>query len=240
MPRRQPLVAVQALRKLIQDPSRTEEVFIIMRALSGNAVQDGAARFARTAVGRRVLTEQADILAQLTDRAALRRLPEDSLGRHYAAFADAAGITPEGLVEASNAVQAEYAALSPDEALYARRLRDTHDLWHVVAGFSTHTFGEVCVVAFSYGQTRNLGFAAIALIGALKTARESGQRGVLHAAWQAYRIGRRAAWLPAADWEALLAQSLNDVRSSLKLTPPTRYQALAESLEHWHGAPAAV
>ncbi len=240
MSRRQPLVAIRALRNLIANPENTEEVFVIMRALSGDAVKDGAARFAATDVGRQVLTAGTDILPKLCDRDALRRLPEGSLGRRYVTFAENAGITADGLVEASEVVSEEYMTLTEDEALYARRLRDTHDLWHVVSGFSTAPFGEVCVVAFSYAQTKNLGFAAIALIGALKVARDSGQSGVLRAAWQAYRIGRRAAWLPGADWEALLCRPLHEVRAALKITPPTRYQRLAPDSHGWRDAAGAA
>lgn len=240
MSRRQPLVAIRALRNLIANPQNTEEVFVIMRALSGDALQRGTARFAATEFGRRALTEGRDILPRLCDRDALRQLPEGTLGRRYVTFAENAGITADGLVAASEVVSEEYTTLTEDEALYARRLRDTHDLWHVVSGFSTQPFGEVCVVAFSYAQTRNLGFAAIALIGALKVAKDSGQSGVLRAAWQAYRIGRRAAWLPGADWEALLARPLEEVRAALRVTPPTRYQRLAPDSHGWRDVAGAA
>jgi ubiquinone biosynthesis protein COQ4 len=231
MARRQPLVAIKALRQLIANPQDTERVFVILRALSGNAIQDGHARFAATGMGARVLREQRDLLATLCDRDALRRLPPGTLGREYVEFVERAGITADGLVEASEVNATEYDTLTPDQAFYARRLRDMHDLWHVVAGFSTRTFGEVCVVSFTYAQTSNLGLAAIALIGALKIARETKDRGVLNAAWQAYRIGRRAAWLPAQDWEALLAEPLDAVRRKLELAPPTRYQHVSLRLQ---------
>ena len=228
--RRQPLVAIKALRALIANPEDTERVFVILRALSGNSIADGAARFCATETGARVLREQRSLLATLCDRDALRPLPAGSLGREYVEFVERAGITADGLVAASEGDNAEYAELSPNEAFYARRLRDMHDLWHVLGGFSTRPFGEVCVVAFTYAQTRNLGLAAIAAIGALKIARETGDSGVLSAGWQAYRIGRRAAWLPAQDWEALLAEPLEAVRRKLKIAPPTRYQHVAARL----------
>ena len=41
MARRQPLVAIKALRQLIANPEDTERVFVILRALSGNAIADG-------------------------------------------------------------------------------------------------------------------------------------------------------------------------------------------------------
>jgi len=226
MPRRHPLTAARALRQLIANPEDTEKVFVIVRSLSGDSIERGHARFAKTEFGARVLRNRQDLLRVLCDREALRQLPERSLGREYLAFVERAGITAEGLVAASEQGAPELHLLGESEAHYARRLRDMHDLWHVVCGFSTQPFGEVCVVAFSYAQTRNLGLAAIALIGALKIARESGDRSVLRAAWQAYRIGRRAAWFPGQDWEGLLAKPIDEVRSELGVLAPTRYQAI--------------
>jgi ubiquinone biosynthesis protein COQ4 len=230
MPRRRPLVAIKALRQLIADPEDTERVFEILRALSGDAIADGHARFAKTAIGARVLREQRDLLATLCDRESLRRLPEGSLGREYLTLVERAGITADGLVAASEVNVEGYESLTPGEAFYARRLRDMHDLWHTVCGFSTRPFGEVCVVSFTYAQTKNLGLGAIALIGALKIARETRDFGVLKAAWQAYRIGRRAAWWPAQDWEAMLAEPLEVVRRKLRLESPTRYQRVSARL----------
>jgi len=236
--RRQPLVALRALRQLIANPEDTERVFVILRALSGDAIADGCRRFAATDTGARILAEERNLLARLCDRDALRALPRGTLGRAYVEFVEQAGITADGLVEASETNVNEYAMLTPAEAFYARRLRDMHDLWHVVCGFSTRPFGEVCVVSFTYAQTKNLGLGAIALIGALKIARETGDRGVIKAAWQAYRIGRRAAWLPAFDWEALLAEPLEIVRKKLAIVPPTRYQRVAARLNAMVQQPA--
>jgi len=50
---------------------------------------------------------------------------------------------------------------------------------------------------------------------------------------QAYRRGRRAAWLPATDWEALLPRPLHEVRVELGVGEPPGYEALRSA-----GAPA--
>ena len=224
--RRQPLTAIRALSRLIRNPEETAEVFVIMRSLSGDALERGNKRFAATKVGRALIESQRDILPVLADRAALARMPEGSLGRAYLALVERAGISADGLVMASEESGTQYATLTPSQAFYARRLRDTHDLWHTVTGYGTDPFGEVCVVAFSYAQTGNLGFAAIATIGALKIARECGDVRVLRAVWRAYRDGRRAAWLPAIEWERQLAMPLAEVRRTLGNVAPTRYEAL--------------
>jgi len=226
MLKRRPLDALRALRELVRNPEDTAQVFVIMRALSGDAIGKGAARFGGTATGAELLRNPRDLVAVLTDRSHLAMSPEGSLARAYLDLVGSAGITAEGLVSVSEESAHEYAQLTADQGVYAKRLRDTHDLWHTVTGYGTDTFGEVCVVAFSYAQTRNLGFAVIALIGALKIARVTGESQVLRAAWQAYRDGRRAAWLPAVLWEDLLDRPLAEVREALRIAAPTRYRSL--------------
>jgi ubiquinone biosynthesis protein COQ4 len=47
--------------------------------------------------------------------------------------------------------------------------------------------------------------------------------------WQAYRAGKRAAWLPQQDWETLLSQPLEEVRQQLRVAPPEVYQEVFEN-----------
>jgi ubiquinone biosynthesis protein COQ4 len=238
MLKRRPLDALRALRELVRNPEDTAQVFVIMRALSGDAIANGAARFGGTPTGAELLRNPRGLVALLTDRSHLANSPEGSLARAYLDLVGPAGITAEGLVSVSEESAHEYAQLTADQGVYAKRLRDTHDLWHTVTGYGTDTFGEVCVVAFSYAQTRNLGFAVIALIGALKIARVTGESRVLRAAWQAFRDGRRAAWLPAVLWEDLLDRPLAEVRQALRIAAPTRYRSLRAVLSTTVGQPA--
>jgi ubiquinone biosynthesis protein COQ4 len=48
--------------------------------------------------------------------------------------------------------------------------------------------------------------------------------------WQAYRAGKRAAWLPAEDWEARLREPLDTVRSRLNIPAPEQYRAVLAAL----------
>jgi ubiquinone biosynthesis protein COQ4 len=227
--RRRPITALRALGRLVRNPEDTAQVFIIMRALSGDAIQRGCARFAQTTIGAALLKNPHDLVPVLSNRPSLATLPDGSVGRTYLDLVERAGINAQELVDVSEEVADEYSTLTAEEVVYARRLRDAHDLWHTVTGYSTDTLGEVCVVAFSYAQTRNLGFAAIALIGALKIARERREVGVLKAAWRAYRDGCRAAWLPAVAWEHVLDQPIVELRGSLRIEPQSRYRSLRES-----------
>lgn len=218
--------AWHALRALMADPEDTRQVFTIMRSLTGKSLWKQYKRFSKTEVGANILANDIDLLDTLADRAALAKLPEGSLGRVYLDFMTREGITAEGLVEASDDA---YAGLTHKELeRYTMRTREMHDLWHVVSGYGRDGLGEICIVAFSYPQTKSLGFAAIAAMGAVKYSRQFRGHGVLKAVWQAYRNGRKAAWLPGQDWEHLLTQPYADVRAMLKINEPSHYLAAAE------------
>ena len=96
-------VAAKALVGLAQDTSRTDHVFTIIWALSGQTFDRTFAEFAKTAYGQTLLKERTSLLAALRDRARLEAMPEGSLGRAYLAFMDRANITGDGLVAAQDA-----------------------------------------------------------------------------------------------------------------------------------------
>ena len=217
----QPIVALKALKTLINDPEQTEQVFVIIRAMSGNHLEKSYARFRQTNSGDRILREETQLLDVLQNREFLRSLPADSLGRHYLQFVETEQITADGLVEASQ--NDELVSDDPGLLLFSERLRDMHDLWHVVTGYGRDTFGEACLLAFTYAQTRNRGVGIIALVGMEKLAREIGP-GVRPAMWQAYKAGKAASWLPAADWENLLTQPIEAVRTELSIKSPVKYR----------------
>ena len=221
-----PLMAIRALRRLLQNPEKTEEVFVILRALTGRSVLNAFNRFKSMPTGQAILTRQRDLVALLDNRQALRALPEGSLGRAYLQFVEREAISAEGLIEAS---ERDIDFGDSDFERFANRMRDQHDLWHVLTGYGRDTFGEACLLAFTYAQTNNRGIAFIALAGMFKLSREI-EGSVRSAMWQAYRTGKRASWLPAEDWESRLEQPLEAVRDELGITPPKIYQEVLQAL----------
>ncbi|WP_416906806.1 MAG: Coq4 family protein [Polymorphobacter sp.] len=223
IPKRQWGVALSALRKLLADKDDTGEVFEIMRALNGASTRDGYLRLLSTAEGGRIAYERAELAPLLADRAWLASLPPGSVGAEYARFTAAAQITPQGLVEVSSRVMME---MEHPIAWFGRRTRDAHDLWHVLAGYGTDSLGEACLVAFSYAQTRSLGWAFIAVGAALKSRSAPGRHPYARAIFEGYQRGRRAAWIAGHDYRALLPLPLEDARARLGLTPPRLYQSI--------------
>jgi ubiquinone biosynthesis protein COQ4 len=215
--------ALQALRDLVRNPNETHHVFTVIDSLSGAAPLHMLARFRASASGKRLLASRSDLLPLLRDRRALEALPDGSLGRAYLAFLDRERINAEGLVQAS--IEGRRAQRSGDFEYVASRLRDTHDLWHAVSGYHGDLYGEVALLAFSCVQTRNPGIALIVLAGLLR-ARDPELFALVR---RAIATARRAEWLPAVEWEQLLALPLDEVRRRLRVEPAPDYQQVRET-----------
>jgi ubiquinone biosynthesis protein COQ4 len=213
-----PLDAVRALAALRRDPDDTSQVFAVIEALAGDNHVWLTRRMAAHPVGARLLRERPSLTALLGDRARLAAMPEDSLGRGYLALCERAGITPDGLVAASEAVRER--ELGDASAFVRDRLRDAHDLWHVVTGYQTDTVGEAALLAFSFAQTRNRGVLLISLLAFFEASERPWVRPLIA---RAFVRGLRAAWLPAADWEALLTRPLDEVRRELGVDAAPAY-----------------
>ncbi len=222
-----PWAAVRAARALFDNPDETEHVFEIIDALEGPSLQRVHARLASTAEGRRLLATRPSMLELLCDREALRRLPEGSLGRAYLEFVDSEGITADGLVEASKKARRD---MTPELNWIKDWLRDTHDLWHVVLGYRGDLVGEAALLAFSHGETGNLGVGFIAALAWFKLGRvtEPSVR-ARDTVLEGRRIAKQVAWFLEAPWHEWLARPLADVRRDLGIRSPVSYQAVRSS-----------
>lgn len=210
--------AWRALRRLVSDPERTDQVFELIQALAGQSGERLYRRFLASADGRRLLAERPSLLEALADRARLAELPPQSLGSAYAGFMREQRLDARGLADAAATVRDPDEALDAERRWFFDRLRDMHDLWHVATGYGRDVAGEAALLAFTHAQTRNRGVGAIVLAAAVigPKSRLRWQRYLL----QAWRRGRRAAALPMAPWEELLPLPLDEVRRRLRIQPP--------------------
>jgi ubiquinone biosynthesis protein COQ4 len=213
--RLRPLKAMRAFR-VLQRTGDTAQVFVILRAMRGNALIKTFRRFAQSALGQRVLAERRDLLPVLTDHRALRQMPEGSLGRAYLAFMEEEKLSAQGLVQASESWVDD--PMPPDVDLFRARMRELHDVSHVVTGYGRDPLGEACLLAFTFRQFGNLGRLLIVAMAWPQIPKPG--RAAVREAW---RNGKTCAWLGDQDWEALLARPLADVRRDLSLTLPLRY-----------------
>jgi ubiquinone biosynthesis protein COQ4 len=225
-----PLMALRALLALSQNPQDTTQVFRLGEAIKGRSPFKLLARFRSDPLGRQVLQERRPLLDTLVRTDWLQSLPPGSMGRVYHDFLAEQGLSAQGLVDLSRAGGLFMADDGSDRYFIGQRLRDIHDLMHVLTGYGRDELGELCVLAFSYPHQYTRSFAVLAILGALAKRRLLGGTGVRRAIFQAWRDGRRATWLLVQPLETLLAQDLGAVRRRLNILAPQRYLALTDRL----------
>lgn len=224
--RLQPIRALKALIRLIADKDDTRQAFEVLQALGGRSLARGYGRMLRSQGGRAQAAEGRELVDRFCRWSWLQQFPPGTVGAAYHDFLLGQGYQPDGLSDFTRAVPDIRIEDHHPYAWYGRRLRDSHDVWHVLTGYGPDTLGEVCLAAFSYAQTGMMGLGVIAL-GALpkfKGARNSQPYG--RSVAEAFQAGRAAAWLPAEDYETLFAESLEGARRRLGITPPDVYASV--------------
>jgi ubiquinone biosynthesis protein COQ4 len=217
--------AFTALKRLMAVPGDTAQVFRIMRALNVDTAKKGYERLLRTAEGGCIAYQRIELAERLSDPAWVAQFAEGSVGAAYGAFLRRTGYSAQGLAMVSRTDRPEEAR--HPYAWFGRRTRDVHDIWHVLTGYrADDPLGEACLVAFSYAQTRGLGWALIATGSALGGIWRPQGRASARAIWEGYLLGRRACWLLGEDYEKLLAEPIDAARRRLRLGLPERYFAL--------------
>jgi ubiquinone biosynthesis protein COQ4 len=202
--------AVVALRKIIADPDQTDQVLVFLSLInSGSSTTARIDRFFADPAGQTLYDQHRAIDSRTVDLDALAALPEGTLGHAYAKFLRSRGLTPEVFDGPPEGIA------DPRRSYVVQRLRQTHDLWHVVTGCETDPAGEVALQAFTYAQLRSPGSAILALTGAIKGLRQ--KPGIVRDAIALYRIGVRAGRLPSFAWEDHWATPLPAVRAMLGL-----------------------
>ena len=225
-PRFKPFKAMKHMKALIADKEDTEQVFHIIEALNGSALLKDLERFAQTEKGQRRLKERR-FLAPILDekRGEMRQLPLGTLGRTYADFMDREGLTGMGLVEESEKFRSHYKSYDDTIQWYANRLRDTHDMFHVLSGYGRDAIGEDALLSFSYSQNKGPGIMFISFMGAREIKKHvPKQARVTSVMREGKRNGAAAMKLVEQDFLSLLDRPINDVRRELNIAEPVLYK----------------
>lgn len=209
--------ALTALRKVIANPDDTGQVLVFTSlANSGRSTAARIRRFFADPAARRLYDEHRAIDSRTIDLDALAALPAGTLGHAYAMFLRSRGLTPEVFDGAPRGVT------DPQLSYVMQRLRQTHDLWHVVTGCETDPAGEIALQAFTYAQIGAPGNALLTLAGVWRGARQ--RPGLVRDVIALYRRGAHAERLASFPWEDHWATPLSEVRAMLGLPvdPPAR------------------
>lgn len=204
---------VRTLATLARDPDRLDQVLVLFQAVNLPAIVRALDRLEKTAAGQALLEEQPRIDRAHVDLDALRAMPAGTLGREYMRFLDDNGITPDAFEKLPEVGD-------PRVAYVMLRMRQTHDLWHVLTGYTPDVRGELLLQAFSYAQTRSPASLLIAMIGSARWAFKWPNQ--VMALREAFQRGTRTSFLPTFRWEEHWATPVTELRALLDCPPAAR------------------
>ena len=223
---------LRCLWRFLTTPSDLANSFEAMFALTGPTLEREFRRFAATDVGRSLLAERPrrDLNALLSDRAALAAMPEGSFAHAYLAYlgGEEMGSAEYFLEAAGLEEKARRFGWSQDHLWFVRRMANSHDLFHVVAGYDRSITGEVGIVCYTAGQIPLLPLRL--LLPYLFALKPSEPLRWFRFCRDSYRHGRQTPSLACVDYEALLPKPLAEARRAIGV--PTFEEA------HPHGVPA--
>lgn len=209
------LITLKGFVSLIRDPAQTESVFDIEDGLRHTKAAQLAVEYAKSKPGvSEIFAER--YIAPPPDIAALQKLPEDSLGYVYAKYLTAAGFDPNFYRKPE---------IEDDVTYMFMRLRQTHDIWHVVTGFGADVNAELGLKAFELAQIHRTLAAMLIAGGLLRTLLKTPETldGLLEQIAIGYRMGSKAKPFMAQKWEEHWDKPLTQWRQELNLETMTEY-----------------
>lgn len=227
-----PIKVLRHFGKLVEDKEDTEQVFHIIEATKGRKSHRQAWGFIRSQDGQRFLRNGTDIPAMLDDHDRWSDLPDNSVAQRYIRFMKREGLSAAGLVAESHKWAPPESLPSDLTQWYFDRLRDTHDLFHILTGYGRDALGETSLLGFTYSQSHNVGVLFIAFAGARQIKKVSGTRAPIYAAIrEGKRNGAAAAKLAHMDVEAVMRMDIEEARAHLGVAPPTIYRECLRILQ---------
>ncbi|MCT0200522.1 hypothetical protein KQ313_12655 [Synechococcus sp. CS-1325] len=207
--RLQSLRMVAGLATFLKNPGELNSVFAVARSLQGTPLA--------TQMQRHLLTDprMADLVETNwrpapINLAQLASLPVGSLGHTYAQQLQSQGLTPESLVDPT--------PIHSPAAYITHRLRETHDIIHVLTGFGTDGPGELGLQAFNLAQVRSPLAVMLIFGGLLGTLQEDEPlEPLLRALIRGFELGLAAPCLITYKLEEGWERPLSDWRQELGL-----------------------
>lgn len=162
--------------------------------------------------GRRILRDRPRITSKTLPLEMLRQLPDNSVGRTYAAWLDREGVTPD------TRDQVKYID-DEEEAYVMQRYRECHDFYHAVTGLPIFAEGEIGLKAFEFANT-GLPMTGLSL-GAIVRLKPVERQRIFetYLPW-ALSNGLRAKDVICVYWEEELETDVEELRQRLGIEKP--------------------
>ncbi|KAK0937938.1 Ubiquinone biosynthesis protein [Friedmanniomyces endolithicus] len=182
--------------------------------------------------GRRILRDKPRITSQTMSLEWLRQLPDNTVGRAYAAWLDREGVTPD------TRDQVRYID-DPEEAYVMQRYRETHDFTHAITGLPVIIEGELAVKAFEFANTL-LPMTALSLVAVVRLkAAERKRFFETYLPW-AVSNGLKAEEVVNVYWEEELETDVGVLRARLGIEIPPDLREIRKVLRDKNKAEMAA
>lgn len=222
--RLRPAKAWRHFQNLLKDKENTQEVFHIFESLPWRDLRETGERFLKSERGQAVRRQEPCLPLILDDHAALRKMPKGSLAHAYCDFMEREGLTAQGLVDEFEKFARDHQKFDDQFTWYLDRLRDVHDMLHVLTGYGRDALGEACVLAFTYSQQPSLANLFIGYMAGLNIDKQTRRSApVLRAVREGQKLGKACPRLCEQAITDLLPLPLEEVRRSLNITPARHY-----------------
>jgi ubiquinone biosynthesis protein COQ4 len=162
--------------------------------------------------GRQILRDRPRITSETLKLPYLRSLPENSVGRTYAAWLDKEGVSPDTRDNVQYIDDAECAYVM-------QRYRECHDFYHAVTGLPTFVEGELALKAFEFLNTL-IPMTGLSMFASVRLKPAERERLFsLYLPW-AVRSGLSSKELINVYWEKILEKDVDQLRSELGIEKP--------------------
>ncbi|MBD1937418.1 Coq4 family protein [Microcoleus sp. FACHB-68] len=209
------LTTLKGVVSILRDPTQTDSVYDIEDGLRHTKATQLAVDYVKSKPEVAQIIQER-YLAPSPDLDALLKYPENSLGYAYASYIKEAGFDPNFYRKL---------AVEDDASYIVLRIRQTHDIWHIVTDFSVDVVGELGLKAFELAQTRRT-MSAILLAGGLLSTLFKAPEGLdslLDRIAVGYRMGAKAKPFLAQKWEEHWDKPLSEWRKELGVEPMSVY-----------------
>jgi ubiquinone biosynthesis protein COQ4 len=207
--RLQNLRMVAALASFLKTPGSLDSVFAVSDSVKDGPLGEQALRHLLSDRHFKALVDE-EWRPERIDLQNLQTLPEGSLGRCYADQLISQGITPDTLIDPT--------PVSNANEFVAHRVRETHDIVHVLTGFGLDGDSEIGLQGFNLAQNRSP-VAVMLIFGAMLSSLQNDEplEPLLRALAHGFQMGLNADLVIGRKLEEGWERPLNDWREELKL-----------------------
>ncbi|QNJ21121.1 plastoquinone biosynthesis coenzyme/ Coq4 family protein [Synechococcus sp. A18-25c] len=207
--RLQSLRLLASLATFLKNPGSLDSVFAVANSVKDSPLAEQMKRHLLIHPQFSALVKEG-WRPKAIDLTELQKLPDGTLGRCYADQLISQGITPNALIDPS--------PVSNDAEYITHRLRETHDIIHVLTGFGIDGDSELGLQGFNLAQTRSP-LAVMLIFGGMLAALQDDEplAPMLRAMARGFQLGLDADLVIAHKLEEGWDRPLQDWRQELRL-----------------------